>query len=100
MRPALSIATISLLALASAASAQPTQGQGPGGPPGGGGGMRGACQADVQKFCADTERGPARMQCMQSHQNDLSAECKAALAQMRARMQQNGGAGPGAPGPK
>ena len=93
MRPILTIAAFSFaLAAGGAAMAQP-----PGGaPPGGGGGpfaaMRAACQADMQKFCPD-KQGPERGQCMQSHQSELSDQCKTAMAQMRA-MRQSGGPPP------
>jgi hypothetical protein len=92
MRLLPTIAAMAALAVAGSALAQPAGGggQGQGGP---GGGVRAACAADMQKFCPDAQ-GPARRECMQSHQNDLSAECKAALAEMRARMQQNGGGPP------
>jgi hypothetical protein len=95
MRLLPTIAAMAALAVAGSALAQPAGGgqPGPGGPAGGSGGVRAACAADMQKFCPDAQ-GPARRECMQSHQNDLSAECKAALAEMRARMQQGGGGPP------
>src|SRR6516164_7166407 len=100
MRPVITIAALALaLGAAGAAFSQPEggQGQGPGQGGGRGGAMRAACQADMQKFCADVQPGQrgARMQCMQAHQNELSDQCKAAMAQMRTMMQQrNGGAPP------
>jgi hypothetical protein len=93
MRLLSTITALAAFAAAGAALAQPAPGAGPG-PGGPGSAVRAACAADMQKFCADTQPGPARGQCMQSHQNDLSAECKAAIAQMRAMMQQNGGGPP------
>ena len=47
--------------------------------------MRAACGADVQKFCANIERGKGAMRtCLESHQNDLSTACKAARAERAA----------------
>lgn len=63
--------------------------------PAGGGGMRGACQADFQKFCADIQPGGgARMQCMRQHASELSDACKAAFA-ARQKAHQDQGAGQG-----
>jgi hypothetical protein len=65
--------------------------QGAAAQPQGGGGMgvvRQACAADIQKYCADVQRGGGRIgQCMRSHMSDLSDGCKSALAQMRAQHQ-------------
>jgi hypothetical protein len=48
-------------------------------------GGRKACMADMQKFCADVERGGGRkMACMRQHQDELSDACKTALAKRRA----------------
>jgi len=42
---------------------------------------KGACSADVQKFCADTPRGKGQVRdCLASHQGELSETCKAAMA--------------------
>ena len=47
--------------------------------------LRAACGADVQKFCANVERGKGALRtCLESHQNDLSAACKAASAERAA----------------
>jgi hypothetical protein len=45
----------------------------------GGRGLRKACGADLQKYCASQERGRERRDCLQSHVDQLSADCKAAL---------------------
>jgi hypothetical protein len=47
---------------------------------GGRGGLRHACSADLEKFCAADQRGRDRRLCLQSHVDQLSADCKAALA--------------------
>jgi len=42
-------------------------------------GKRGPCRADVEKFCQDVKPGGGRLvDCLKAHENDLSAECKAA----------------------
>jgi hypothetical protein len=47
--------------------------------------MRDACAADVQKFCADVERGKGAMRtCLEAHQTQLSDGCKAARAERAA----------------
>jgi Cysteine rich repeat len=47
--------------------------------------MRAACGTDIQKFCANIERGKGAMRsCLESHQSDLSAMCKAARAERAA----------------
>jgi flagellar motility protein MotE (MotC chaperone) len=40
--------------------------------------VKAACAADIQKFCAqiDQVKG-ARRACLQAHENELSAECRA-----------------------
>ncbi|HEY5071299.1 MAG TPA: hypothetical protein VII63_04630 [Caulobacteraceae bacterium] len=52
-----------------------------------------ACQADIAKFCAATQPGPDRGQCMRQHKDELSADCKAARLSMHAAH----GAQPGEP---
>ncbi len=44
------------------------------------GGMRAACGADFQKYCAATEPGPGRRQCLLENKDKLSDACNAALA--------------------
>ena len=46
---------------------------------GGHGGLRRACAADLDKYCAGQDRGRARRDCLQSHADQLSADCKAAV---------------------
>ena len=47
--------------------------------------VRTACADDVQKFCANIERAKGAMRgCLQSHENELSASCKAARAERAA----------------
>ena len=46
---------------------------------GGGHGLRKVCAADMEKFCAGQERGRGRRECLQSHLDQLSADCKAAV---------------------
>jgi hypothetical protein len=47
--------------------------------------MRAVCSADVQKFCAQIERGQGQMRaCLQAHENELSADCRAARAERAA----------------
>lgn len=47
--------------------------------------VRTACAADIQKFCANIERAKGAMRsCLEAHENDLTATCKAARAQRAA----------------
>ena len=75
------------LATASSALAQPGPGGGP--PPGGGNpafaAVRAACAADFQKLCADAPAGPGRFQCLRDKQDQVSPDCKAAMAALPAR---------------
>jgi len=45
---------------------------------------RAACVGDVQKLCANVERGNALQSCMREHQAELSPDCKSARAGVRA----------------
>jgi hypothetical protein len=46
---------------------------------------RAACAADVQKFCANIERGKgATRACLTAHETQLSETCKAASAEREA----------------
>jgi len=47
---------------------------------GGHGGLRRACRMDLEKFCVADQTGRDRRTCLQSHIDQLSADCKAALA--------------------
>jgi hypothetical protein len=50
------------------------------------GGMRAACKADVQKFCAGTQRGDGRIvACLQQNHDQLSADCQGALAKAHSK---------------
>jgi len=40
-----------------------------------------ACEADLAKHCAGSERGPGMVRCLFDHQDDLSDACSAALPQ-------------------
>jgi hypothetical protein len=66
--------------------------------PGGGGearregghtGMRKACGTDLEKFCASDQKGRDRRMCLQSHMDQLSADCKTALSERRQRRHRN-----------
>ncbi len=46
---------------------------------GGHGGLRRVCSADLDKYCAGQDRGRARRDCLQTHLDQLSADCKAAV---------------------
>ena len=70
------------VALAGAAVAQPG---------GGNAVVRKACQADIEQFCGGTEPGGGRLgQCLREHEDRVSATCKNALTDMRARRRQHG----------
>jgi Cysteine rich repeat len=42
-------------------------------------GLRRACASEIQQYCANEERGRARRECLQSHMDKLSADCKSAV---------------------
>jgi len=42
-------------------------------------GLRRACAADLEKFCVADQKGKDRRECLQSHIDQISADCKAAL---------------------
>lgn len=46
---------------------------------GGHGGLRRACEADIEQFCAADQKGRDRRECLQSHMDKLSADCKTAI---------------------
>jgi hypothetical protein len=47
--------------------------------------VRTACAADIQKFCASIERAKGAMRsCLEAHEKDLTATCKAARAERAA----------------
>ena len=55
---------------------------------GGHGGLRRACRADIEQFCAADQKGRDRIECLQSHIDKVSADCKAAVQE---RMNRRGG---------
>jgi predicted outer membrane protein len=76
---AAAIALLPLAALAQSTAPQSAD------PQDGRGKMRAACAADIQKFCADIERAKGAMRsCLEAHENDLTASCKAARAERAA----------------
>jgi hypothetical protein len=78
----------------SIAQAQTDAGQpGPEGPHGGRGALRAACQADIEKFCADVAKGGGHvMQCIREHQDQLSDSCQSAVQGMGDQRRQHDGA--------
>ena len=88
------VALAASLALAGAAFAQGAQG-------GGMANMRTACQADMQKLCSGVQPGGGRiMECFNQHKDELSAACKAAVADVEQRhAAKSGGGGGGRPTP-
>ena len=45
---------------------------------------KGACKTEIQKFCKDVTPGEGRIiQCMKSHEAELSTECKEQMAKMK-----------------
>ena len=55
-------------------------------------GLRRACGTELQQYCAGTDRGRARRECLQNHVAQLSADCKAALeARGRGRRRRDAG---------
>jgi hypothetical protein len=50
---------------------------------GGRAGMRKVCGTDLEKFCASDQTGRDRRMCLQSHMDQLSADCKTALSERR-----------------
>ena len=47
--------------------------------------VRTACATDIQKFCANIERAKGAMRgCLEAHEKDLTATCKAARAERAA----------------
>jgi hypothetical protein len=45
-----------------------------------------ACEADAQKFCKDVKPGQGRIvKCLREHEKELSAECKAKMAEPKKR---------------
>jgi hypothetical protein len=45
----------------------------------------GPCKADIEKFCKDVKKGEGRIiKCLKEHQSELSPECKARGADLKA----------------
>jgi hypothetical protein len=57
---------------------------------GGHGGIRRACEADIEQFCAADQKGRDRRECLQSHMDKLSADCKAAIEARKNRHRDKG----------
>ena len=50
--------------------------------------IRAACSADIKKLCDGVQPGGGRiLQCMRTHQNEISSDCQAALASAKAAKQ-------------
>jgi len=48
--------------------------------------IRAACSADIKKLCAGVQPGGGRiLQCMRSHQTEISTDCQTALANAKAQ---------------
>jgi hypothetical protein len=51
--------------------------------------QQGACKQDTEKFCKDVQPGEGKMvQCLKSHQSELSAPCQGRLKQVGQQMKQ------------
>ena len=51
--------------------------------------MRKACAADIQTYCADTEKGGGRLgQCLRQNFDKLSGDCQTQLKAMRSQRRQ------------
>jgi hypothetical protein len=73
---ALALAVLPLTALAQSATAPAPEAREK---------FRAACGADVQKLCADVERGKGAIRsCLDTHEKELSSACKAARAERAA----------------
>ena len=51
-------------------------------------GLKRACRNDIEQYCAADQKGRDRRECLQSHMDKLSADCKTALQE---RMNHRGG---------
>jgi hypothetical protein len=59
------------------------------------GGPMSACRQDVQTLCPGVQRGGGRiMECLKSHETDVSAGCKTAMKEAHARRAQPSGSQP------
>jgi hypothetical protein len=51
-----------------------------------------ACEADVKAYCANVERGEGRIaKCLKENEGKVSAECKAQMEKLGARMKERRG---------
>jgi hypothetical protein len=51
-----------------------------------------ACEADVKTYCANVERGEGRIaKCLKENESKVSAECKAQMEKLGARMKERRG---------
>ena len=79
MTRALAALLLACLALASGARADSPKGE-----------ATGPCAADAKRLCADAEPGHgAIMRCLQSHQAELSKECKDKIAAVKEKMHEH-----------
>ena len=59
------------------------------------GGPMAACRQDIQTLCPGVQRGGGRiMECLKSHETDVSAGCKTAMKEAHARRAQAAGSQP------
>jgi len=57
--------------------------------------VRAACTGDAKRLCAAVIRNtPKRQACMRKHHEELSADCKAAIAKWRGKGGKEGGGAP------
>ena len=55
------------------------------------GGLRRACEADIEQFCAADQKGRDRRECLESHLDKLSNDCKTAIEARKNRHRDKGG---------
>lgn len=51
-------------------------------------GLKRVCRSDIEQYCAADQKGRDRRECLQSHIDQLSADCKTAVQE---RMNRRGG---------
>jgi Cysteine rich repeat len=52
------------------------------------GGLKRVCRSDIEQYCAADQKGRDRRECLESHMDKLSADCKTAVQE---RMNRHGG---------